>query len=101
MAIVKIDSLAALKRAIKIPGVRIQVLEHWQEKLRNTVRTPIVTRASGKPGVQTNGYYFLDAGREMWCALPKVTELEFNIDGSVTFHPKTDRSWRLLFEVQS
>lgn len=100
----KVNSLASLKRAIATPNVVIRVLQHWQPQLRGTTRTPIVTRANGKPGVQTNGYYFLGANlqgetKELWCFLPKVSDLRFNSDGSVTFHPDTDRSWTLSFEA--
>jgi len=90
-----VNSLASLKRAIAIPGVRIRVIEHWQENLRGTTRTPTK--------VQTNGYYF--TGRDwkgtvgrMWCGLPKASELRFNADGSVTFYPDTEKTWTLAFD---
>lgn len=98
----KIESLAGLKRALAIPFVQITVTEHWQPQLRGSTRIPLYTRANGKPGVQSNGYYFMgfnSAGelREMWCDLPKASQLRFNADGTVTFHPDTDRSWTLSF----
>jgi hypothetical protein len=100
---IPVSSLASLKRAIAVSNVCIRVLKHWQSQLEGTTRTPIVVRKNGKPGVQTNGYYFVGrdykgAIAEMWCPLPKATELAFNEDGSVTFYPNTERSWTLLFE---
>lgn len=108
---INLTSRASLIRAIK-PGVIIRVLEHWQEYLRGTERTPKVIRNSGKSGIQTNGYYF-DGQRpkdhwkdgphtemetvEMWADIPAASKLRFNPDGSVTFYPDTDRSWTLAF----
>lgn len=99
----KIDSVAALKRAIK-PDTSIKVIEHWQPHLKGTTRHPLAVRKSGKRGIQTNGYYFAGTGQdgkacEMWAEIPKASELKFNGDNSVTFHPGTERSWTLAFEI--
>lgn len=93
---IAVTSLASVKRAIAVPNVCIRVVEHWQEQLRGTTRTPTK--------VQTNGYYYNGPNREgkivrMWCELPKAAQLRFNPDGSVTFYPDTDRSWTLAFEL--
>lgn len=89
-----IHSLAAMRRAVSTPGVRIEVVEHWQPHLRGTSRTP--------DKVQNNGYRWLGTNRDgkvvqLWCHYPKASELAFNDDGTVTFHPGTEKSWRLRF----
>jgi hypothetical protein len=91
----RVDSLAALKRAIATPNVVIRVLDHWQGQLKGTTRTPIK--------IQTNGYWFMGCDYKgtmcrMFADLPKASQLRFNPDGSVTFHPDTGRSWTLQFE---
>jgi hypothetical protein len=93
-----ITSLASLKRAVAIPNVVIRVLDHWQDNLKKTTRTPTK--------VQTNGYFYDGPDRtgkvvRMWAPIPKASELRFNPDGSVTFHPATERSWTLSFEVHN
>lgn len=100
----KIKNLAELKRALTIANIVIRVLEHWQPNLKGTTRTPIAVRKNGKPGVQTNGYYFMGPKQdgtivEMWCALPKASELRFEENGAVTFYHGTDRNWTLSFEI--
>lgn len=89
---VRIDSLAALKRAI-VPGARIKVLAHWQARLVGSWRTPI--------RIQDNAYIYAGTDtdgkpRESWCYTPKASELGFNSDGSVTYFPGGERSWTLL-----
>lgn len=94
----KIATAAAMKRAIAIPGIQIRVIAHWQPQLVGLVRTPC--------RIQTNGYYFMGPQAqdnkivEMWAPTPKASELRFNEDGTVTFHPDTNRSWTLSFEEQ-
>ena len=92
-------------RTIKQAGVSIRVITHWQTHLVGTVRTPKIVRNSGKPGIQTNGYYFdgiSHAGKpcEMWAAIPPASDLRFNADGSVTFYPEQEKSWTLEVIVQ-
>lgn len=89
-------SLAAMRRLVETPDVLIIVLEHWQERLRGTTRIP--------KRVQTGAYTFMAPNREgqvteQWCYYPKASELRFNADGSVTFHPGTEKSWTLAFAV--
>jgi len=104
---IAVTSLGGLKCALRTPNVQVRVLEHWQEDLRNTTRTPIRKLQNGKPGVQTNGFYFAGrdqkgVAREMWCPFPKLVDLHFNANGSVTFFPQSpSHSWTLLFEVQN
>lgn len=101
-----LHSRADLARALQIPGILITVVEHWQPRLVGTTRTPKAKRKSGRPGVQTNGYYFdgpnLDGTIvELWAELPKASELRFNHDGTVTFYPaglgEASKSWTLRF----
>jgi hypothetical protein len=101
---VPIKSLADLKRAVKVPDVVIHVRQHWQVQLNGTMRTPKAVRNSGRPGIQTNGYYFEGVCqdgtvKEMWAPIPKASELRFNADGTVTFHPNDSHSWTLEFAV--
>lgn len=96
-------SLADLKRVIRQPGLVIHVVQHWQPHLCGTSRKPKALRSSGKRGIQTNGYYFDAIGRdgkleEMWAPLPPASELRFNEDGTVTFHPDSERGWTLRFD---
>jgi hypothetical protein len=101
---IPIRSRAELLRTIKTPNLQIQVLNHWQEHLRGTTRIPKAIRNSGKPGIQTNGYYFDSVDKdgkpcEMWAEFPPASKLAFNQDGTVTFHPGTDRQWTLAFSA--
>lgn len=103
MSQINIDSRAALQRAIETPGVVIAVLAHWQPRLVGSWRRPKLTRKSGRPGIQKNGYYF-DGPRhpdgeivEMWAELPKAAELRFNADGTVIYYPAGPKSWTLRF----
>lgn len=103
---IRIESLAGLKRAIATPDVSIRVVDHWQPQLRGTTRKPKAIRSGGKPGIQTNGYWFDGPThdstiKEMWAGTPKASHLRFNEDGSVTYYPGTDRSWTLAFELPS
>ena len=91
-------------RAIATPNINIRVLEHWNPRLQGTIRRPLARRANLKAGVQTNGYFFLGKDfngdeTEMWSDYPPASKLQFNEDGSVTFHPGTERSWTLAFEL--
>jgi hypothetical protein len=96
--IIELNSRASLIRALSVQGLVIRVLKHWQPQLQDTTRSP--------EKVQTNGYFFrgLDVDGKiarMWAPIPKASELAFNVDGSVTFHPNTERSWTLAFETAS
>lgn len=100
----KLINLADLKRAIRTHGVSMHVEQHWQSQLVGTTRTPKAIRNNGKPGVQTNGYYFDSPNREgeikeMWADLPKAAELAFPGDDRVIFYPGTERSWTLRFSI--
>jgi hypothetical protein len=80
----------------------LRVRNHWQPQLVGTTRTPKAIRNGGKPGIQTNGYWFDGPNHdgktvEMWASIPPASQLRFNDDGSVTFYPDTDRSWTLEF----
>jgi hypothetical protein len=98
-----LKSRADLVRALHIPGVLISVVEHWLPELVATTRTPKARRnKSGRPGIQTNGYWFDSPNLEgkiveMWAELPKASELRFNHDGTVTFYPAGPKSWTLRF----
>jgi hypothetical protein len=93
---IAVSSRAALIRAFSTPNVVIRVVDHWQEQLRGTTRTP--------EKVQGNGYYFRAADStgkivRMWAMTPKVSELQFNPDNTVTFFPNTTHKWTLAFEL--
>ena len=89
-----VRSLAEMRRMIRIPGMTIESIAHWQAKLLGTRRTV------EKP--QTNGFFYRMNGERMWCPFPKAEELAFNEDGTVTFHPGSERSWTFRFlEVDS
>jgi hypothetical protein len=95
---IPITNLAELKRAIVTPGVRIRFVDHWQERLKNTVSVSV--------RIQRYGHWFMGpdykgAIVEMWAPTPKASELQFNVDGSVTFHPNTTQSRTLLSEIES
>jgi hypothetical protein len=99
-----VKSRAELIRAIKQAGLTIRVTEHWQPHLKGTTRTPKLYRNSGKRGIQSNGYYFDGVGHdgkltEMWAEIPPASELRFNEDKTVTFHPNNEKSWTLTFEI--
>lgn len=92
----QIKTLAAMKRAIATPGVRIHVVEHWRPELVGTVRTP--------KRVQTQAYTFMSTDRqgnpvESWADYPKYGQMEFHDDGTVTWFPGTKHCWRLRFEL--
>ena len=100
----KLTSRAQLIRTLPQPGLVIHVLEHWQPQLAGTSRSPKALRDGGRPGIQTNGYYFdglkTDGTKaEMWSDIPPASKLRFEPDGTVTFFPGEPRTWRQRFEV--
>lgn len=102
----RFTSRAGLMRAVNFDGVSIQVVNHWQPHLVGTVRVPLNVRNGGKKGIQTNGYWFRGLshdGKEcdLWAEIPAAKELQFNADGTVTFHPGQEKSWTLKFELAS
>lgn len=100
MTAIKVGNRAELVRAIKEPG--LVITNHWQPRLSGSTRRPKTVRNGGKRGIQTNGYWFDGIDKnggpcEMWAEIPKASELFFHGDGVVTFHPGTERSWKLAF----
>lgn len=93
-----INSVAAFKRAIAEPNTVIRVIEHWQPQLKGTTRKPTK--------VQGNGYWFqgprFSDGKieRMWAPIPKASDLKFNDDGSVTFHPASQKTWTIVVETE-
>lgn len=80
-------TLKAFKGAIR-EGMQIEVVDHWIERYRGTVRTV------GK--VQGNGYWFTQPNEEKrcWGEFPKATQLLF--DGSIAkVVIDEERSWTL------
>lgn len=93
-AVIPVRSRAAITNALKA-GARVRVLAHWKEYQVNTVRIPTK--------IQTNGYWCdcPDADGtmvRMFSDLPPASELRFNDDGSVTYHPDKKISWTVQFE---
>lgn len=91
---VMIRNRAQLLRAI-VPGCVIETIAHFQPQLVGTTRTPTK--------IQTNGYFFSGTtfsgkpDQRMWAEIPKASELRFNDDGTVTFHPGTEKTWTQRF----
>jgi hypothetical protein len=100
-----LKTLADLKRAIR-PNVSILVIDHWQKQMIGTTRIPKEIRSGGRPGIQTNGYYFDGPSlngeiKEMWANTPKAADLMFNPDGTVTYYPGMENSWTLRFNEKT
>lgn len=86
-----IKNLSQLKRTITV-GTRLRVLDHWQEKYRNTER--VVTKTQG------NGFWFTmdgHAGR-FWSNYEKSAQMEFP-GGSVYKVTSVDGSKGWTMEV--
>jgi hypothetical protein len=96
--LIPVTSLAGLRRAVATPGVLITALEHWQPHLVGVVRRPET--------IQRNAFAWIGKDRNgqevrLWCYYPPAKDLAFNPDGTVTFYPGTEKSWRLRFATEA
>ena len=88
-----LNSLTDIKRALKIPGLTIKVIDHWQSQLEGTTRVPIKVMSDGR-------YTFKGPdGRTMWSGMSvqKARDLKFYGDDRVRYYPGTERSWLVQF----
>ena len=85
-------SLADIRRAVATPGVIIESVRHWQKRIPSGhLRQP--------EKVQNNGFFYRLDGERNWCPYCKASELGFNEDGTVTFHPGHEHGWTFRFHV--
>ena len=80
-------TLADLKRRVQ-PGVQLLAVDHWQDKLKGSIRT--VTRTQG------NGYWFCVPGdqREMWSGYDKAAFFSFPAPNQYRYE-RDGKGWTL------